>query len=249
LNDYPNEKCISEEKMTKLDLGDMFMYQNEILITRSSMQILFFRKMQDKSTGNKVWQQYHSFQSKGLVSGNQSVGTFQVIEDQYINFYEFCEETWIPKLQNVMMNFMQCGMILFVESQKFCITYKQNQNNFTSYKRKVNHDFKVRVNDGNFCGAVGSNIENEEVFIVHHNGQLILFDDADYSERARVDLYLNTYNKKSIQILSTIMSKDNKYLSVCVGEKLIKDEVRVVGIIILTRLRVKDSLGNFILSF
>ena len=69
-----------------------------------------------------------------------------------------------------MMNFMACGMMLFVESQKFCVTFKQNQNNFTSYKRKVNHDFKVKVNDSNFSGAIGTNIQNEGVFIVYQGG-------------------------------------------------------------------------------
>ena len=69
-----------------------------------------------------------------------------------------------------MMNFMACGMILFVESQKFCLTFKQNQNNFTTYKRKVSHDFKVMVNDGNFSGAVGANILNEGTFIIYQLG-------------------------------------------------------------------------------
>jgi len=84
--------------MTNLDLGQLFLYQNEILITRSSQQILFFRRMYDKKENIKTWQQYHSFQSKGLVSGNQSTGTFQIIEDQYIKFYEINEKDWIPKL-------------------------------------------------------------------------------------------------------------------------------------------------------
>jgi len=54
--------------------------------------------MYDKKEDVKTWQQYHSFQSKGLVSGNQSTGTFQIIEDQYIKFYEINEKDWIPKL-------------------------------------------------------------------------------------------------------------------------------------------------------
>ena len=45
------------------------------------------------------------------------------------------------------------------------------------------------------------------------------------------------------------MSHDNKYLSVCVGEKQIKEEVKVVGIIILRRQYTKDNRGNTINGF
>ena len=41
--------------MTKLDLGQLFLYQNEVLITRSSQQILFFRRMFDKKENLKTW--------------------------------------------------------------------------------------------------------------------------------------------------------------------------------------------------
>ena len=52
---------------------------------------------------------------------------FNIIEDQYIKFYAIDdEETWEPKLQNVMFNFMQCSMMVLGEHQRFCITYKQN---------------------------------------------------------------------------------------------------------------------------
>ena len=69
LKNYSTEG-FKEQKMTNLDLGQLFLYQNEVLITRSSQQILFFRRMYDKKENVKNWQQYHSFQSKGLVSGN-----------------------------------------------------------------------------------------------------------------------------------------------------------------------------------
>ena len=64
------DERISEQKITSLDLGDMFMFQNEVLITRSSQQILFFRQKINKNTGLLEWNLYHNFQSKGLVSGN-----------------------------------------------------------------------------------------------------------------------------------------------------------------------------------
>ena len=76
-----------------------------------------------------------------------------------------------------------------------------------------------------------------------------MFDDSNYTERLRIDLYLQTYKDKKIQILSTIMSHDNKYLCVCVGEKQIKEEVKVVGMVILARQFTKDDRYNNINGF
>ena len=76
-----------------------------------------------------------------------------------------------------------------------------------------------------------------------------MFDDSNYTERMRIDLYLQTYQGKQIQILSITMSHDNKFLLVCVGEKQIKDEVKVVGIVILKRKKGYDNRGNDILGF
>jgi len=37
---------------------------------------------------------------------------FQIIEDDWIKFYTIDEETLMPKLENVMLNFIQCSMII-----------------------------------------------------------------------------------------------------------------------------------------
>ena len=57
-----------------------------------------------------------------------------------------------------MMNFMQCGNMIFGELQKFCITFKSNQAGFDKYNRKMVHDFRVKVNHENFENSLGFNL-------------------------------------------------------------------------------------------
>ena len=89
-----------------------------------------------------------------------------VIEDDFIFFYEINKETLIPTVKNVMKNFMQCGMIRFGEKNIYCVTYKLNQPNFNKYKRKMDHDFRVCVNTEDYEHALGFNLANNCYFLV-----------------------------------------------------------------------------------
>ena len=99
------------------------------------------------------WVIYHHVKSKGFISGNRQSNIFQVIEDEHIHFFEMDEATQLPTLKNVMMNYMHCGMMIFGEHQKFCITFKSNQADFNLYQRKMQHRFKVKVCSEDFENA------------------------------------------------------------------------------------------------
>jgi len=64
----------------------------------------------------------------------------------------------IPKLQNVMANFIRASTVIFEENQQFCISFKINQANFNLYSRKLNHDFRVTVKNEPFEYALGINL-------------------------------------------------------------------------------------------
>jgi len=103
-------------------------------------------------------------------------------------FYDICETTLIPKLENVMLNFLSCGMMIYGEKQSFCITFKVNQENFCIYQRKLNHDFLVTLNNENFENSIGINIKGNDSFLVAREGEIIIYDDLNYDELGRVDL-------------------------------------------------------------
>jgi len=99
------------------------------LITRSSSSILFFKinKIEDEKTIVRKWEKYHQFDNmRGqiyFIKGNIRI---QVTTDDKIYFFLIDPETYIPKLENVMFNFMQCSQMMFGKRVRYGITYKTN---------------------------------------------------------------------------------------------------------------------------
>ena len=151
-----------------------------------------------------MWKVYETIHSRGFVSVNNSTNIISVIEDDYIFFYEIDLKTYVPQVRNVMNNFMQCGMIVFGEASRFCITYKPNQPNFLKYKRKMEHDFRVRVNSENFEDAKGFNLLNNFYFLVIKPlGEIVIFDQDTYKEEYRLKITLDKSDtREHVQILS-----------------------------------------------
>jgi len=94
----------------------MIMFRNEVLICRSSLYIQFHKLQFDKSKGKPMWKLYHSIESQGFICGNKGSNNFTIIEDQLIYFYELNEDTLMPQVINVMVNFMQCDVIIIGEA-------------------------------------------------------------------------------------------------------------------------------------
>jgi len=68
---------------------------------------------------------------------------FQITTDEKIFFYLINKENFMPILENVMYNFMQCSKMLFGRLVRNCITFKTNQPGFIVYKRKFYHNAKI----------------------------------------------------------------------------------------------------------
>jgi len=105
----------------------MIFWRNKVLIVKSSSIIQFFKRETDEEDQCDKWTAYHSFESKGFVSGSKRSPKFQIIEEDYIRFYEIDLNDNKPKSVNVMLNFIQCGMIIFGEAGKYAISYKEDQ--------------------------------------------------------------------------------------------------------------------------
>ena len=118
-----NPDICKYEKLTDADLGNMYMVYDECLITRSSNSILFFKI--DKETGH--WKQFTQLENiRGqiyFIKGNVRI---QVTTDEKVYFYLIDKETFMPNLENVMYNFMQCSQTMFGTRVRFGITYKTN---------------------------------------------------------------------------------------------------------------------------
>lgn len=71
------------------------------------------------------WDNYCTFETRGFISGNAQNSKFQIIEDHYIYFYEIDEDTYMPKLINVMFNFIKCSMMIIGTKSLYSIAFKK----------------------------------------------------------------------------------------------------------------------------
>lgn len=247
---YTDEEAIERshfQKITNFDIGEMEFYLGEVLIVRSSHKILFFKLEENKDTEKDEWQCYHSFDSQGRLSGNRCCSMFQIIQDDYILFYEIQNEDFIPKLENVMMNFLGCGMMIYGEEQTFCITFKMNQANFFIYQRKLNHDFMVTLNNEDFENSLGINIKGNNTFLVAREGEVIIYDDLSYEEQDRVDLGIGESDtREPLEILSFNISHDYQFVAVFIGKQLIKDEELLLVLSVLKLDKGTNSLEHIL---
>lgn len=58
-----------------------------------------------------------------FIRGNVRI---QIVTDEKIYFYMIDKETCVPRLENVMNNFMQCSQMMFGTKVRYGITYKTN---------------------------------------------------------------------------------------------------------------------------
>ena len=60
----------------------------------------------------------------------------------------------MPRLENVMNNYMKCSVMMFGSKVRYGVTYKINDKGFDVHTRKYCHDFMVPFNDDNFEGSL-----------------------------------------------------------------------------------------------
>lgn len=91
---------------------------------------------------------------------------FQITTDEKIYFYLIDKETLLPKLENVMFNFMNCSQMMFGSLVRYCITFKTNQPNFSIWVRKAYHNFKVGLTVDNMEGSMGANLRSLNQYVM-----------------------------------------------------------------------------------
>ena len=78
-----------------------------------------------------------------------------ITTDDKIYYYIVNDKEFMPKLENVMFNFMNCTSIIFGSKVRYACCFKQGQNEFEIYTRRYEHNFKVNVLKENFEGSKG----------------------------------------------------------------------------------------------
>ena len=143
----------------------MYLIYNSALAARSSSEIVFFKIEKEDNTNRRRWTRYHDIQARGFIYYIKGNVRIQVTTDEIIYFYLIDQETLMPKLENVMYNYMSCTQMMFGSKVRYGITYKTNQRSFTIYRRKYEHNFKVPVVSRNLEGAKGLELPKSGMFL------------------------------------------------------------------------------------
>ena len=101
----------------------------------------------------------------------------------HIFFYIIDPVTFIPELENVMYNYMNCSQMMFGSKVKYCITYKSNQKAFDVYRRKYEHSFNANIVEGNLCGSRGLPLESMNTFLVSQENKIMFYDLDKFEEK------------------------------------------------------------------
>ena len=115
----------------------MYLIFNNILIAKSSQEILLFKLQPKKKYKSALensyveleWVKYHTIDINGFIYYRQGDERFQLITDKLVYFYTFeegenGEMDLIPKLENIMSNFMACTEFMVDSESKYIVTYK-----------------------------------------------------------------------------------------------------------------------------
>ena len=107
-----------------MDLGQMFLVFEKALIVRSTSGMLFFKI--NSETG--LWTKYHTIDDmRGTVFFTKGNIRIQITTERKIYFYLIDKETFLPELENVMYNFIECSSLMVGARVKYAVAYKTSQ--------------------------------------------------------------------------------------------------------------------------
>ena len=188
---------------------------------------MFFRLEVDDYTKEKEWVCYHELDKRGFIYYVKGTKRMQITTDKNIYFYKIDDETFIPELENVMNNYMNCTQMMFNNDVTQCITYKTNQKSFDIYRRKYRHDFRVNIHDENLSGSRGLVIESMNAFVVSQGDTIQFFDISTYkaipSCKIKIDLPEDNGEREPNEIIAIEISQNQEFMAVIGGQNLIMD--------------------------
>jgi len=178
------------DRMTEMDLGQMYLIYEKALIARSSGDILFFKREYDEDLERDKWVLYKQIEVRGFIYYIKGNVRIQITTDDKIYFYLIDKETLEPIFENAMFNYMKCNQMMFGSKVKYGVTYKTNQRSFDIYRRKFQHDYKVSISSDNLEGSQGLEISSMNTFLVTNVNKIIMYDTETFQPYGEVPIKL-----------------------------------------------------------
>lgn len=144
---------------------------------------------------------------------------------QYIYFYIIDKETYLPDLENVMENYMECNQLMVGKRVRNAISYKTNERVFVVYQRKSMHNLRACVNGNNFENCKILELETSNTFLVSQIDNIFMMDSETFQICGEIPVkLLPTETREPNEIVGMIKSEDEDFLAVISGKNLVKNE-------------------------
>ena len=149
---------------------------------------MFFKRSKEEDEVKATWKLYKTLNHRGFVFYIKGNIRIQVTTNEKIFFYMIDMKTFMPTLENVMGNYMNCNQMMFGSKVRYCITFKTNEKSFEVFKRKYEHNFKVEAHCENFEGSTGRYLNSIDCYIVSDYDKVKVFDSNTFKERKELQI-------------------------------------------------------------
>jgi len=99
----------------------MYLVYNQVLVSRSSKSVYFFKIEYDEEEEDRVWKLYNVIDIAGFISYTKGNIRMQIITDSRVYFYLMDKETLEPILENCMYNYARCNQMIIGKKVKYCL--------------------------------------------------------------------------------------------------------------------------------
>jgi hypothetical protein len=87
----------------------ILLIKGECLIIQSSSKVMFLLRKYDELTKLENWEVFKTMKCRGAIYYMKDTNRMQITTYECIYFYLINMETYEPKLENVMNNYMSCA--------------------------------------------------------------------------------------------------------------------------------------------
>ena len=128
---------------------------------------------------------------------------------------------------------MKCNRMIFGRMQRNCITYRENDKEFTLYQRKYENSLRVCVDNSNYEGAKGIEILRKSQLLVQTKDKVQILCSQTYKQQGEINISLKITNtREPIEIIGFQKSTDEDYIAIISGKNLVMEEQEIMELLI-----------------
>lgn len=154
---------------------------------------------------------YHTLEFGGNIFHIKGTWRLQIVTEDKVFFYMMDDHDFMPNIENVMNNYVNCSIMMFGAKGIYGITYKTNEGNFDVYRRKYIHDYKVPVVNADLDGSKGLPVESMNAFLISKKNVIKFYDVDTFREikESQINIpLLESTTREANEIISMQISPD-----------------------------------------